>query len=64
MFGSAVDVTKKFSTATVRSWHTFAGIGYGAASGLVCHVDSRDASGHNTTGGTATNPTTWQYSSW
>lgn len=64
MYGGATDVAKKFRTFTVRSWHLFAGLGYGAASGLVCHLDSRDKAGRNTTGGSTTNPTCWQYSSW
>jgi hypothetical protein len=41
--------------------HLFAGLGFQKSTGKVVHVDSRDVSGHNLTGGTPTNPTTWQY---
>lgn len=40
----------------------FAGIGYDDDNGYVEHVDSRDVSGHNTTGGISGHPTTWKYS--
>lgn len=63
-FGSATDIAKVFTPATIRSWKCFAGIGYGAASGLACHVDRRDRSGHDSTGGSTSSPTTWRYSKW
>lgn len=64
MFGTATDVAKHFSPQTVRTWHTFAGIGYGRNSNEVCHVDRRDRSSHNPTGGSQSNPTSWVYSQW
>ena len=64
MFGAACDVTAKFPLTTVRSWHVFAGIGYGGRTGKVCHVDRRDRSGSNPTRGNVLAPTTWIYSNY
>lgn len=64
MMGSATDVAKRFTPATVRSWGVFAGIGYGGVSNEVCHVDRRDASGNNPTQGHPSSPTSWIYSTW
>lgn len=64
MLGTATDVSKKYRTSTVRNWGVFAGIGHGGSSDMVCHVDRRDASSSNPTGGSVTRPTTWVYASW
>ena len=63
MYGAATDVPKEVSHQHVAGMHLFAGIGYSRSSGKVAHVDSRDRSGHNTTGGTPTHPTDWVYAS-
>ena len=60
-FGVATDIPGRLSTAVVRSKRLFAGIGFSQSSGKVLHVDSRDVGGHNTTGGTTSNPTIWRY---
>lgn len=62
LYGSACDVTPKVKTAAVVRRRRFAGIGFQGATGLVRHVDRRDCSGNNTTGGTVARPTTWRYS--
>lgn len=61
LFGSACDVQKVLTTGAVTALRQFAGIGQASATGLVAHVDSRDVSGHNTTGGTPAAPTVWKY---
>lgn len=61
LFGAACDVKKVLRTPDVRNMRRFAGIGQSKSSGLVAHIDSRDVSGHNTTGGTPQNPTVWNY---
>lgn len=64
MFGTAADVAKRYTPGAVRSWNAFAGIGYGQTSNEVCHVDRRDKSSHNPTGGSQTHPTSWVYNQW
>ena len=61
VYGSACDVQPKVKTAAVARLRRFAGIGYQGATGLVRHVDRRDCSGNNTTGGTLARPTSWRY---
>jgi zinc D-Ala-D-Ala carboxypeptidase len=61
MFGVACDIPGTQTTAKMRSFALFAGLGWSKSSGKVLHVDSRDVGGHNTTGGTPKQPTTWQY---
>lgn len=63
LFGAACDVSKKLKDADVKALRQFAGIGKSRSSSLVVHVDSRDVSGHNTTGGTPATPTMWEYAS-
>ena len=63
LYGTASDI-KGVDKDTVRSYRLFAGIGYGGRSDVALHVDSRDLSGVNTTGGRTYAPTVWQYSSW
>lgn len=63
LYGTASDI-KGVDKDTVRSYRLFAGIGYGGRSDVALHVDSRDLSGVNTTGGRTSAPTVWQYSSW
>ncbi len=62
VYGSACDVEPKVKTAAVTRRRRFAGVGFQGSTGLVRHVDRRDCSGNNTTGGTLTRPTTWRYS--
>lgn len=63
LYGSACDVDLVAPVADVLALRVFSGIGWQAVGGrhLVRHVDVRHASGHNTTGGTPTNPSTWEY---
>jgi hypothetical protein len=61
LYGAACDITGP-DKDTVRSWKLFAGIGYSGHTDRTAHVDSRDKSGNNTTGGQAWAPTTWRYS--
>lgn len=61
MFGSASDIQALLSLAERRRLRLFAGLGFQRSTGKVVHVDSRDRSGHNTTGGTPAAPTEWQY---
>lgn len=50
------------SVNAVKRLGLFSGIGYVRGSGAVAHVDIRGLDGTpNTTGGTPSNPTTWQY---
>lgn len=63
LYGAATDLQGP-DKDIVASWHIFAGIGYGGHSDTVKHVDSRDGSGHNTTGGRPTAPTKWVYPGW
>lgn len=56
LFGAAADVPKKVSAAKVATLDAFAGIGKHPKSGLVDHVDRRDASGTNPTGSSVTSP--------
>jgi hypothetical protein len=71
--GGATNSQHLYGTATdldgpdkdwVRSQHIFAGIGYGGVTDRAKHVDSRDRSGHNATGGSTTYPTIWKYATW
>lgn len=61
VLGAACDIPPKLTTAAVRRLRAFAGIGYQGSTGLVRHVDRRDVSGTNSTGGTVGRPTTWRY---
>lgn len=63
MFGAASDIQGILTLAQRKRLKLFAGIGFKQSTGKVVHVDSRDVSGNNTTGGTPTNPTTWKYAS-
>lgn len=63
LYGSACDVDPKVSVTTLAKQRLFAGIGYKRSTKQVTHVDRRDISGNNTTGGTKDRPTTWIYSS-
>lgn len=60
-YGAAADVGYKLTTTQVRAMKQFAGIGRSASSGMVRHIDRRDVSGRNTTGGTPGKPTIWNY---
>lgn len=63
LYGSACDVDLVANTRDVAALGAFSGIGWQVSGGrhLVRHVDVRHASGHNTTGGTTANPSTWEY---
>lgn len=61
LFGGASDIYGLVSLTTLRSYGIFAGLGYQRATNRVVHVDSRDLTGNNTTGGRPSNPTTWPY---
>jgi len=61
LYGAAADIPVTIPRARVVALKQFGGVGYIRASGKVLHVDRRDASGHNATGGTPTRPTTWTY---
>lgn len=61
LYGAAADVPAARSVASVAHLRQFAGIGYQHSTGLVVHVDRRDVSGHNTTGGSQSDPTEWVY---
>lgn len=61
MFGAATDIQGLLTLKQRMRLELFAGLGHKRSTGKVVHVDSRDVSGHNTTGGTPRNPTTWQY---
>jgi zinc D-Ala-D-Ala carboxypeptidase len=63
LFGAASDVRPLTPLQTRINMKLFAGLGFQQSSGKVVHCDSRDRSGHNTTGGTPANPTTWKYAS-
>jgi Peptidase M15 len=63
LFGAASDVEPLTPLQTRINMKLFAGLGFQKSSGKVVHADSRDKSGHNTTGGTPTHPTVWRYSS-
>lgn len=63
LYGAACDISPVLRTAKVAGLRAFAGIGYKRSNGLVSHVDRRDLSGNNTTGGTVDRPTTWVYAS-
>lgn len=64
LYGAASDISPLVAINTLVSWRLFAGLGYGGRTGRVLHVDSRDISGNNTTGGIPSRPTKWVYSSW
>lgn len=61
LYGAAADLNQVLSHSTVQGWHLFAGIGYVRSTGLVAHVDRRDASGHNTTHSSTSHPALWTY---
>jgi hypothetical protein len=61
LYGAAADVNYRLSWRKVRALRLFAGIGRSRRTGKVRHVDVRDVSGHNTTGGTPAAPTVWDY---
>ena len=60
-FGAASDIQGVLKVDRMRALGQFAGMGFQRSTGLVVHVDSRDVSGANTTGGRQGAPTTWQY---
>ena len=61
LFGAAADIEGLVTVAGRKQMKLFAGLGFKSSNNKVVHVDSRDQSGHNTTGGTPANPTTWKY---
>jgi Peptidase M15 len=61
MLGAASDIQGILTLAQRRELKLFAGLGVKSSTRKVVHVDSRDVSGNNTTGGTPKNPTTWRY---
>ena len=63
LFGAASDIQPLATVGQKEEMKLFAGLGYQQSTTKVVHVDSRDRSGHNTTGGTPTSPTKWKYSS-
>jgi hypothetical protein len=60
LFGAAADVHQLVRTHALVEARLFSGIGTNPANGMVDHVDRRDRSGHNFTGGTPTHPDTFQ----
>lgn len=65
LLGSACDIpyTRGCSSKQLAQLRIFAGLGRSRSTGLVRHVDRRDVSGHNTTGGGLRLPTEWIYAS-
>jgi len=63
LFGSASDIQGLLTVPQRRQLKLFAGLGVQESTGKVIHVDSRDVSGHNTSGGLPTQPTVWRYAS-
>jgi hypothetical protein len=63
LFGAASDIEGLASLTEKERMQLFSGLGYQKSTGRVVHVDVRHISGHNTTGGTPTNPTEWRYAS-
>jgi hypothetical protein len=61
LFGSASDVLALATLEERKRFALFAGLGFQQSTGKVVHVDSRDKSGHNLTGGSPNAPTTWRY---
>jgi hypothetical protein len=61
LFGAASDIQALVTLAAKEQMKLFAGLGFQSSTGMVVHVDSRDVSGHNTTGGSPAHPTTWKY---
>lgn len=61
MYGAACDLDPKVLYRSMSALRRFAGIGYVGANGLVAHVDVRNVSGNNPTGGTPDRPTYWVY---
>ena len=62
-YGVASDVTYALNDTTVASLRVFSGIGRSRSTRRVRHVDSRSLGPRNTTRGTVTRPTIWDYSS-
>lgn len=62
LYGAAADVEPVVLWRVLAKRRLFAGIGYKRSTSKVSHVDRRDVSGNNTTGGTTGVPTTWIYS--
>jgi peptidoglycan hydrolase-like protein with peptidoglycan-binding domain len=60
LYGNAADIPGVASRNAVQNLGLFSGIGYRARDGLVVHVDVRHV-GPNTTGGSPSAPTVWQY---
>lgn len=63
LYGAACDIpyTRACSSSALAKHRLFAGIGRSASTALVRHVDRRDVSGSNTTGGGLRHPTQWIY---
>lgn len=61
MYGGSADVVPIMDKDTLRRLRIAAGIGWVASNDKVAHIDRRDKTGHNTTGGTLRNPTMWRY---
>ncbi len=63
MFGAATDIEALRTVEQRREMKLFAGLGFRRSSRKVVHVDSRDKSGKNLTGGSPVRPTEWEYAS-
>ena len=61
LFGAASDIQGLVDLQAKIDARLFAGLGFQSSTNKVVHVDSRDVSGHNTTGGSPANPTQWKY---
>jgi zinc D-Ala-D-Ala carboxypeptidase len=62
LFGNAVDLADPMARLEdVKRLQVFSGIGYIRSTREVLHCDVRHAGPSNTTGGTPTNPTVWDY---
>ena len=62
-YGAAADTSSALhlTPAEVQGLHVFSGIGVGASTHTVQHVDVRHLSGHDVTGGTVLHPSMWTY---
>lgn len=63
LIGAAADIVPAVSWKRLMNDEMFSGLGFMASTGLVAHVDRRDSSGHNGTGGSLSRPTVWKYGS-
>lgn len=63
MSGAAADLEYAVTSEKVAAMKIFGGIGRSGSNRMVRHVDRRDVTERNLTGGTRTRPTQWNYAS-